>query len=382
MSESHETIIVGGGMAGIACGLKLKEAGKSCTMISETIGGRTCYNKQLDMNFGAVFYMENYHHVKKILTHGPLLMKSYSQVMCHKSKSDFFSAISLRMLKNLPQLLKFKIFMKKFITHYEIYKKNCESISVKDALKKDSFIKSLYFKTAQQLIQELKISRAGDDLISQFVYGCTGTSVEGLNALDFCNCAQGLVMPIYTFSLDEDTLEKRLECVIKDSVTSIENRNNTYAIKTLAGKQYTAKNLVVATPAIITKTLLNLPEIRKSSQLISYLVKGQPRKKYRKHDIHIFSDTLPLIFYYHRQNDKNEYELFSVNEIDMGTYFDSYEIVAQKTWPDALYVKGDIVLDQDLGNGLYVAGDHNGLGMEPAAISGIFAANQIIKKGC
>ncbi len=381
MSESHETIIVGGGMAGMACGLKLRDAGKSCIIITETIGGRTCYNKQLNMNFGAVFYMENYHHVKKILTHGPLLMKSYSQVMCHKSKSDFFSAISFRMLKNLPQLLKFKIFMKKFIRHYEIYKKNCESISVKEALEKDSFIKGLYFKTAQQLILELKISRAGDDLISQFVYGCTGASVEGLNALDFCNCAQGLVIPIHTFSLDEDAVKKKLGCVIKDSVTSIENIKNTYVITTQSGKQYTAPNVVVATPAVITKTLLDLPRIRQSSQLISYLVKGQPKKKYKKHDIHVFSDTLPLIFYYHRQNAMNEYELFSVNKIDMETYFDSYEIVARKTWSDALYVKGDIILDQDLGNGLYIAGDHNGLGMEPAAISGIYAANQIIKKG-
>lgn len=33
-----------------------------------------------------------------------------------------------------------------------------------------------------------------------------------------------------------------------------------------------------------------------------------------------------------------------------------------------------------IGAGSYVAGDHNGLGLEPAAISGVYAANQILKK--
>lgn len=43
-----------------------------------------------------------------------------------------------------------------------------------------------------------------------------------------------------------------------------------------------------------------------------------------------------------------------------------------------MYVQGAAFMEQQYGAGLYVAGDHNGLGLEPAAISGIFAANQII----
>jgi uncharacterized FAD-dependent dehydrogenase len=43
-----------------------------------------------------------------------------------------------------------------------------------------------------------------------------------------------------------------------------------------------------------------------------------------------------------------------------------------------MYVYGDAYLEQEYSEGLYVAGDHNGLGLEPTAISGIYAANQII----
>jgi uncharacterized FAD-dependent dehydrogenase len=49
-------------------------------------------------------------------------------------------------------------------------------------------------------------------------------------------------------------------------------------------------------------------------------------------------------------------------------------------WEKAMYVQGKAFMEQQYGEDIYVAGDHNGLGLEPAAISGIFAANQIIKK--
>tara|TARA_R110002167_G_scaffold247863_2_gene453763 strand:- start:134333 stop:135475 length:1143 start_codon:yes stop_codon:yes gene_type:complete len=378
MSKFYETIVIGGGMAGMACAIKLNEAGKDVAMITEILGGKTMYDTKLDMNFGAVFYMENYHNVKQILEHGPKLMKSYGQVMCHRSASDYFPALSFRMLKNVFQLLKFKRFMKTFVKHYELYKKDCEVISVKEAMKNDPFIKDLYFKTARQLIDQLKIESAGEDLISQFVYGCTGTDVEGLNALDFCNCAQGLVMPIYKFSMNYKAIEKRIGEVVIDSVESVTKTDLGHDVITKSGKVFSCKNLVLACPARVTQKLIGLKDIRKSSQLLAYLVSGVPKRKYQKNDIHVFADTNPLIFLYNRNNGKNEYEVFSVKDIELNEYFDKYELLGKVEWPDALYVKGNVILDQAPGHGLYIAGDHNGLGMEPAAISGVYVANKIM----
>jgi hypothetical protein len=50
-------------------------------------------------------------------------------------------------------------------------------------------------------------------------------------------------------------------------------------------------------------------------------------------------------------------------------------------WEKAMYIQGSAYMEQQYGDHIYVAGDHNGLGLEPAAISGIYAANQIIKSG-
>lgn len=45
-----------------------------------------------------------------------------------------------------------------------------------------------------------------------------------------------------------------------------------------------------------------------------------------------------------------------------------------------MYVQGRAYVEQQYGESTYVAGDHNGLGLEPAAISGVYAARQILKK--
>lgn len=381
MQKREETIIVGGGMAGMFCAMKLKEAGKPFLLITEHLGGRVCYKPEFKMNFGAVFYFENYHNVKPILTAatGLPLIQSVKQIMLHNSEKDYFPAFSFRMLKNVFQLLKFKKFMNKFVKQYEVYKKDCEVMQVKDALKKNPLMNDLFYKSAPQLIAELGINEACTDLVSKFVFGCTGSKVHLLTALDFCNCAQGLVMPIYQFTFNEERMQEKIGNVLFGTITDIQKEDGEYVLTTKNGDIYTAKNLVMATPAGVTKKFLNLPKIREASVLFAYLVKGKIKEKYAHHDIHCFSDTIPIIFIANRKQ-KDEYEVFSNEKLNLDHYFDSHQVLCRQDWPEALYTHPALVLDQDMGDNLYMAGDHNGLGMEPAAISGIYAANKILER--
>ncbi len=57
----------------------------------------------------------------------------------------------------------------------------------------------------------------------------------------------------------------------------------------------------------------------------------------------------------------------------------SSKIIGMKGWDKAMYVYGDAYMEQTYGERLYIAGDHNGLGLEPTALSGVYAANMIVK---
>mgnify|MGYP002865778560 CR=1 FL=1 len=73
MAFDYETIVVGGGISGMSCALKLKENGRDVAIITDELGGRVCYDPELKNNFGAVFYMENYKNAKKIVQSDVLL---------------------------------------------------------------------------------------------------------------------------------------------------------------------------------------------------------------------------------------------------------------------------------------------------------------------
>lgn len=79
-----------------------------------------------------------------------------------------------------------------------------------------------------------------------------------------------------------------------------------------------------------------------------------------------------------------DYEIFTEVDFEEGNKFDDYfeewEVIGKKYWEYALYTAAHEALPQNLAPGLIMAGDVNGLGMEPAAISGIYAANKILGK--
>jgi len=387
MKDNQETIIVGGGAAGMYCAIRLQEAGRPYTLITDRMGGRIMDRKDVNMNFGAVFYFGNYKHMKKIITDGGKVLPSLRAGCCHPDETTQYAALSMRTVRHGFQLLKFFLFMRiKFIPKYGIYKDDCENMQVKDALKNNPFIEELFYMTADQFIKKMKIQQIADDLISQFAHGCTGSRIKTLSALDYLNCVQALVLELKLFRFDEDAMTARLRGgkgdVQFDSVKAVRrNADGTYAVETVSGTKYSTKNVVLATPADVTVRIVSpvvkMPQIRNASVLYAYLIRGQMKERYRKHLVHIFADQIPIIFT--RKRSEGEYEVFTEKEIDMGKYFDKYEIVEKVFWPKALFTNPNIVLDQNLAENLYMAGDHNGLGMEPAAVSGIYAANQILK---
>ena len=91
-----KTIIVGGGMAGMACAMQLLEAGRDFLLITDVLGGRIMYSEEAKVNFGAYFVMGNYKHAKELLIQEDLL--NPLQVCFHNSDTERFTVLSLHTL--------------------------------------------------------------------------------------------------------------------------------------------------------------------------------------------------------------------------------------------------------------------------------------------
>lgn len=401
----HETIIVGAGAAGMNCALDLKEAGHDYLLIADYMGGRIFNDTSKHMNYGAVFYFGSYRTMlskqRNILKPTVDVVPSLTAAACNPDDNRQWSALSAKTASDLPSLWRFEKFMtREFLPHYEKFKKNCEVMEVRTALAADPFIDRLFHETAAQMIERLDIKPIADDLVSMFAHACTGTPPEELMALDYLNTVQPLsmelpsmklVMSLTRFDFDADGMTARLsegsgDVLLNTLVTEVEQVESGWKVTTDKGESFTAKNLVMATPPDVTQRLLApvaaVPDfkVRKPCVLYAYMLKGTPREHYANHDVHIFNEKTPII--YIAKRNPGVYEIFTEVDFEkdnrMGKYFSDYEIIGKKHWPQAMFTGPTEALPQNLAPGLIMAGDHNGLGMEPAAISGIYAANKVL----
>lgn len=373
-----QTIIIGGGIAGMSCALTLMQAPREFLLITDALGGRIRYSKQAGMNFGAYFVMNTYHHALNIVKKETLL--NPLQVCFHNSPTENFSALNFRTLRLSPEFLRFYFAMREFASHYEPYKQRCLTIPQQAALQADPYMADLFAKPAAQFIREKDFGQVASDYVSKFSYACTGIDVDCLTALDFLNVSMGLLVPIHRFRFEEQALAQRLgNHLVKDTILEIKSRDGVQILRGASGETYAAENIVVATPAAVTKNLLGLQEIRASSKIFVYHVKAELKPIYRKYVINLFPPGSKIMLTV-REHD-GSYLIYSrETDIDLHDVCDTFELMETVAWDHAMYVHGRAFMEQQYGDSVFTAGDHNGLGLEPAAISGIYAANQIIYK--
>lgn len=376
--EKRKVIVVGAGSAGMSCALKLAETDVDYLIITNSLGGRIRYSETEKVNFGAYFIMANYHHAKKLVIRETWI--NPLSVLFNHSENDYFPTLSIRSLSMGGQLVKFIQIMRHFMNHYEKFKKNCEDMSQTEAMDANPYIKEIFYKSASEFIRENKIEKISAQMISKFSYACTGVPMERITALDFLNVCQGLVVPIHRFRFDQKAMEQRFAGnLVYDTVCQITDADGKYLLTTESGQTYEAEYVVVATPAIITKNLLGFKEpLRQTCKLYTFHVRAKLKDKYRRYQMNLFPFESEIIFT--AIQDDGTYLIYTREEkADMYQVCESYDLINMVGWEKAMYVYGDAYVEQKYSDRLYIAGDHNGLGLEPTAISGIYAAKQILK---
>lgn len=371
-----QTIIVGGGMAGMSCALRLLERGEEFLLLTDGLGGRIKYIADQDVNYGAYFVMENYKHAQSIVAKDKRI--NPLDACFHKDEKTRFPTLSFHTLASLPNFFRFLSALLEFRKHYEAYKQRCLEISQREAFSADPYMERLFHLPAADFIKEKKIEQVAEDYVSKFAYACTGADINAITALDFLNVSLGLLIPIHQLHFDQEAMAEKLGShLVFDTVAEVAKAGDGYILTGNSGTTYQARNLVVAAPASVTQKLLNLPEIREACKLYVYHVEAELKPQYRKRGLNLFPSSWEFSLIA-RQKD-GTYLIYSrEREADLSKLCHKFKLIGFQEWNQAMYVYGSAYMEQTLDRGLYIAGDHNGLGLEPAAISGIYAANKIL----
>jgi hypothetical protein len=374
--RSHDTIIVGAGVAGLACARRLDEAQHPFLVIAEDVGGRICRSADGSMNLGAYYVRADYHHINELVTRG---RRINAHATSRHDRLGSYTLWSQRLLLHLPQALRFLWHLFRFRRHYEVFKANCVAMSQAQAIRSDPHLWHLYQQPASEFIRQHRLESVARSYMAPGLHGTAFVPLSRLTAFTLMLGALPVVMPIFEFTVKPRVLEGNWSRnLLADTVTGITPDGDFYRVNTKQSGGFIARHVVVATPPEVAQRLLGIPELKSPVEIHTFHMTGTLRKPWRRAEINLFAEDDPMCAIAHQAN--GSVLVCSHDETPVfARYFIDWEVIEHKWWNPAFNIVGDTLLECEQAPNLFLIGDHNICGLEDAYITGLHAANRITR---
>ena len=219
LERSRATIIVGAGIAGLACARRLAEAQQPFLVVGDNVGGRIWRSRDGVVNLGAYFVRADYHHVNRLVKRGRRIKALAAR--CH----DLYGSYTLwdrRLLLHLPQAARFLRHLFAFRRRYEAFKANAVVMSQAQAIRADPYLWHLYHQPASDFIRQHRFGAIARHYIAPALYGTAFQPLSRLTAFVLLLGALPIVVPIFEFTLRSDAVRSDWSRnLLTDTVTGI-----------------------------------------------------------------------------------------------------------------------------------------------------------------
>ncbi len=377
--ETHSVIIIGGGVAGLMAARTFLDARmEDFCIVSKQIGGRIQCSDDALVNYGAYFVTRRYRQLWPYLK---LKRRMYKASFGFVNDTKVHSIQSLRTICYLPQFTRVFRSLLRFDKQFKEFRKRCLYMSQKQALEYDPYLLGLYRDQGSEVLHELRAldaMRNYFDQLGNFIGFTDCANINGFALLQWAS--EMLLYPLYEFQLDTEKLMRGCkEKLIRDEVTEIHRVDNRQYIITSHKARYSAKHVVIATEPWVARQLVHIDA--KSSDLVSTHFKhivGVPKGIATKKRYLMFPSA-GAVKSITRQADGSYLIYSDHDQLDLSKYFEAYQVIHAQDWQPALAISSHELVDSRQGENLWIAGAINIEGMEDCALSGIYAASQILE---
>jgi hypothetical protein len=373
--STYETIIIGAGIAGLACAYHLKKHHHDFLLISKDIGGRILSSHDGTTNYGAFFVCSDYDNVlpfvtiqKRIRLHDFCFHENQTTYILYEPKHIFY----------LPEFVKIKRHLYRFRNHLRTLRKTTEKISQKNAIESDPYLQRLYMTNAKDFVNIHRINRGTETYLSKALYSTTFSAVQDMNAFSFLQFLLPLITPIYMFTFQKDKITSPFqENILIDTVEDISYIKNQYKIKTQR-ESYTTKNLVLATELSWSSRFAKITEMNTPVSTHMIHVRGTPKKLITRRTYQLFCHPSNIQAIANLQ-DGTSLVYYKDTQPRLEQYFQKPEVIASHFWDPAGRINGHVLIESRRKNHLYLIGDYNIAGLEETFITGKYAAYEILR---
>ncbi len=375
LTGHHETVIVGGGIAGLACARRLHDARSPFLLITEDIGGRIRSSRDGATNLGAYYVRQDYLHVSPFVERGRRISR---RQMLRGRDDGSFTRSDVPLLRYLPQTIRFIRIMREFRRHYDAFKQQCLSVSQADAIEADPLLSTLYHEPARQFVRRHRIEEISRSYLAPAMHGTGFTSLDGLTAFTLLVGVLPTVIPVHEYVFRFDRIVDGFEDdILIDTVIEIAEAADRYLVRTRSNGTFEADNVVVATPTDVSARLLDLQSTKTPLSAHMFIVDGNLRAPWSGAPYTLFQENHP-VFAMAQLRTGETLVCAASRDPDLRPYFERSEVVEHHHWDPAFHLEGDALLDCEQRPGLYLIGDHNVCDLEDTFITGVYAALRIL----
>lgn len=374
--EKFEVLIIGGGIAGLACARQLTERGlTSFRVITKDTGGRIPASKDGKVNYGAFYVRLDYKHVLPFVRCTRSLNITQATFFHYGNALTFFN---WRNFWHLPSLIRFLFFLRKFRREYAQFRDHTETVSQKKALDFHPMLKRLNGESAVDLVSRFGIQFWTDRFLDKLVRATSFLDIRCISACCFAAACLPLITRTYEFEFQLDRLTGQFSSLIElDEVNGIERGSDLrWRVSTTGGRQVEAKHVVVATMLHEAQRLIQIAEpVNQPVSVFMFHLQGKLRPAFLGRSLYLFpQENSDVVLVHEPDGTCLFYSRIPNPELDK--YFEHHEIIFQKHWNPAFFL-GPHVLESERGEGLHLIGDHSICSLEDAYITGLFTANRI-----
>ena len=365
-----KTVIVGCGISGIGCARRLAQAGEDFLVLTQDVGGRVLPSADGRYNYGALFLLDDYHHVKQLSTLRRRVPRH--RIEFHWRGREYFIG---RMLRHPLQLRRLVRRARWFRAHYEAFKRRVPVLGQKAALEADEALWATCLMSADAYIEREGLAEIGREFVGEALYFCAFSPLTDVSAFDFLRVCVGMLRPAYEYSLDlAQAVAPFRHRIVRDTVVEIRGDRR---VRTAGGTTYDPRHVVVATPVDVSRTLLGVP-VRRPKRCTILHVRGTRKTRWARGEWEAFDSSSPVIGIYRLAD--GTYLVGSVEpRIRLERYFAQHEVLFKRCWDPAFHVGlGDFV-DPVRGDGIYCVGELNLTGLEDCYLNGLWAAERILR---
>ncbi len=377
MRTHYPTIIIGAGIAGLSCANSLIKRGEDFLVISKNIGGCLKQSKDKVVNYGAYYITEDYTNVLPYVTRGRKITEL--NAIFYDEEGNGKTIWSIGVGRKLQQALRYRKLLREFRGHFKEMREQAAIKSHAIAIEENQYLKELYSTPAKAWLKQHGIDEFIVEYIEHGIYVTAFRSLDELSAFYLLWLSLPFVTPSYEFTFDLEKLSNPVQDAIQiDSVTSINTESHPYTIRCKSGSEYTADNIVIATPSGPAFSLLNQENPNEAVHAYMYHLRGTRKPKYQSKHYHFFHISNPTICL--AEQIDGTFLLYgrSKEGINIDEYFQSYDIIAQHNWSPAFSVRmSDTLVPVEFKEGIYMIGEHNIPSLEDCFITGVYAASQL-----